>query len=233
MAGAEGARRALAMHEQPSPGAVNVVLFDLAGVVRDVVEQPQIGPRQDFVERLSDQMRDDLAIGQSAVDRGSHCAQVFLSDRRVDWRTGQLAVGQFDPVTGRAHSHLFQKLSPDLMPQPARSAVNADYDVVQLQAVGRSDLAVVDGCDSLNFEVVIAGTERPHLFALPVPGARRNGFGTSAAHPTALFDALQIPWRPVAAAYGPARSAGKHLIHLGVVQLDLSTAAHARGNVTK
>ena len=39
MAGPEGARRALAMDEQLAPLAVDRVLLDLAGVVRDVEEQ--------------------------------------------------------------------------------------------------------------------------------------------------------------------------------------------------
>src|SRR5262249_35225206 len=233
MARAEGAGRALAMREEQAPAAVYVVLFDLASVVRNVIKKLQIGLRQNFAERPSDQMRDDLAVGQSAVDCGAHRAQILLADRRVDRRAGQLAVWQLDPVAGRARRHLLQELRPDLMAQPARAAVDADDDLVQPDAEGRSDLGVIDFGHALNFAVMIAGVECSYLLALAVPGARRYGFGTRALHPAALLYALRVLRRPVAAAHGPARAAGEHLVHLGVVQFDLSLAPYARRHLTE
>jgi hypothetical protein len=80
---------------------------------------------------------------------------------------------------------------------------------------------------------MISGAERPHLLALAVAGARRDGLGAGALHPAALLNALQVLRRPVTAAHGPARAAGEHLVHLGVVQFDLPPAAHARRHMTK
>jgi hypothetical protein len=124
--------------------------------VRNVVEQLQLGLRQNFGERSSDQMRDNLAVGQGAIDRGAHRAQICLADRRVDRRAGQLAVGQFDPVAGRAYRHSLQELSPDLMAQPARAAVNADHHLVRPEAEGRSYVVIVNVGHALNFAVMIA-----------------------------------------------------------------------------
>ena len=47
VARAEGAGRALAVHVEPAPRAIERVLLDLAGVVRDVEQQPELALREE------------------------------------------------------------------------------------------------------------------------------------------------------------------------------------------
>ena len=81
MARAKGACRALAMDEEMHLSSINNMIFDLTGVVRHVVEQRQLRLRKNFRERLAHEMRDDLAVGERAVDGASHSAQVSSADR--------------------------------------------------------------------------------------------------------------------------------------------------------
>jgi len=59
----EGTRRPLAVDEQPFRVSFDRVLFNLAGVVRDIVEERQLGVGEHLGEGVPDEMRDDLAIG--------------------------------------------------------------------------------------------------------------------------------------------------------------------------
>ena len=72
----KGARRPLAMDVESPPRSVDDVILNLAGVVRDVAQHPQIGPRQYSAEDLPHQMGQNLPIGQRAVDRRTHRAKV-------------------------------------------------------------------------------------------------------------------------------------------------------------
>src|SRR4030095_14357515 len=58
----ERACRALAMHVERTGAVVTAMLFDLARVVRYVVEQRQMRARQDPGKRLAHNAREDLAM---------------------------------------------------------------------------------------------------------------------------------------------------------------------------
>ena len=81
MARAKSARRSFAMDKELHLSSVNHVLFDLTGIVRHIVEQRQLGLRKDFRECLAHEMRDDLPIGERAVDACAHGAEIVLADR--------------------------------------------------------------------------------------------------------------------------------------------------------
>ena len=119
MAGAERPRGPLAMDEEAGQYPIDHMLLDLAGVMRDVVEQRKGCLWQDVGENLSDEMRDDLSIGQRAVDRRPHRAEILLSNLRIDRGAGQFTVRQFDMVSRRSRDHALQKLGPDLMTEPS------------------------------------------------------------------------------------------------------------------
>ena len=103
----EGARGTLAMHVEFFRAPVHLVFFHFAGVVRHVIQQRQPRLRQHLVEYLGEyrsrQVGEYLAVGQRAIDRRAHRAEIVLSERRIDRRTGQLAVGQ-----ARCHSRVRQ-----------------------------------------------------------------------------------------------------------------------------
>ena len=231
MARAEGARCALAVHIQAARLAVDRMPLLLAGVVRNVVDQGEMGPRHEVGEHLAGEVGDDLAVGQRAVDRRAHGAEIGLADRRVDGRAGELAVGQFDAVPRRGNHHPFEEFGADLMPQPARSAMNADHHLALAQAETVGRLAVVDLDDFLQFEVMVAGTEGADLVALAALGVLGHLARLGAGHAAMLLDAIQIGLAAVALLDRPARAAAQHRVHLAGVKAQLAGAAHPGRNV--
>jgi len=55
------------------------------------------GARHDLGEHRTHQVGDDLAVGERAVDPGSHRADVALAEARDDRRASELAVGEREP----------------------------------------------------------------------------------------------------------------------------------------
>ena len=95
--------------------AVDAMPFDFAGVVRDVVEQPEIRIRQERRECGTREMREDLPVGERAIDRRAHRAEIALPERRLDRRACKLAIRNRNAGRFRGDCHLAQKIGADLM----------------------------------------------------------------------------------------------------------------------
>src|SRR5262245_5414855 len=117
MSGAEGAGRALAMDEQARPLSIHHMLLGLAGVVRNIVQERQLGLRMNVAESLPYEMGNDLAVGERAVNSGSHGAKIGFSDGRTNGCASQFPVRQFDSIPGCACGHACEKLGADLVAQ--------------------------------------------------------------------------------------------------------------------
>ena len=74
-------------------------------------------------------MGQDLPVGQRAIDRRAHRAEIFLSHFRMNRGTGQFAVRQVDVVPCGGDGHALEEFSADLMPEPARAAMDAQNHV--------------------------------------------------------------------------------------------------------
>ena len=59
--------------------------------------------RKEVPEDAADVMAENLAIGERAIDRRAHRAEVTLADFRIDRRAGEFAVGQIDTGLFRRH----------------------------------------------------------------------------------------------------------------------------------
>src|SRR5262249_29164014 len=188
----------LAMHEKLAPPAVDLMLLDLAGVVRHVVEKIELRGGEQRLERIAREMREYLPVGERAVDRGAHGAQVALSDRRAGPRAGELAIAERNARVLRGDRHLAQEIGADLVAQPARAAVDADHDRVDFEAEASRGVRVVDLGDALHFEIMIAGAERAHLVALALLRRFGNRSGIGPRHRAVLLDALEVLGPPVA-----------------------------------
>src|SRR5215467_4325330 len=129
MAWTKSPRGSLAMHEQRFLDTANDMLFDLARVVGHIVQKLQSGFRLNLGESLPRQMRQNLTIGQGAVDAGPHGAEVFLAEWRMDRGTGQLTIRKFEALCRRTLHHPAEEVCADLMSQPTRAAVNAQDHV--------------------------------------------------------------------------------------------------------
>src|SRR4029079_11887007 len=103
---------AFAMHEQLSSITIDRMLLNLTGVVRYVVEQRELRIRQDLAEGTTHKMCDDLAIGERAVGGGTHCAQIVLSQFRMNWGAGKFAIRN-RPIP--LNHHALEIVRPNLM----------------------------------------------------------------------------------------------------------------------
>ena len=227
----KGPGRAFAMHVELPQLASDAVLFQLAGVVRYVVQQRQLRRRQQLGEHLAHQVRQDLPVGQRAVDGGAHGPQVFLAEFRVDRCTGQLAVGQRQPIARRCHDHPAQEFGTDLVPQATRAAMDHHHHIAQLQAVGLGDGAVEHLSYLLHLQVVVATAQSAHLVALAPFGLLGHQTGLGMQHLPMLLDARQVVLRPPAATNRPFCTARQHRIHLRGTEPDGTGAAQTGRNL--
>ena len=156
MTGPEGAGRAFAMNEQITVPAIDRMPFDLAGIVGDVEQQAHITVGKKVTENAPCVVAEDLTIGECTVDRGPHRAEVALADLRVDRGAGEFAVSELDAGRFRGHHHLLQELGPDLVTEPARTAMYGHDDVVQREPEDAGDGGVENLGDRLDFEIVVA-----------------------------------------------------------------------------
>ena len=222
-----------AMDEEPAALALDLVPFLLAGVVRDVEEQIEARLRKIMTEHAPGQMRDDLTVGERAVDARAHGAEIALPELGRDRRAGEFEIGQADALRRRLDDHLAQKLGADLVPETARAAMDAHDHIAALQSEDCGDGIVEDLRHLLHFEVMVARSERAHLGALARLGVLGDGLGLRARHRAALLDALEVAGDAIAFRQRPARAADQHCVHLAGIERDLAAAPEARGDVGK
>ena len=125
------------MHEQFASLAADQVRFDLAGVVRNVEQQRQLAIGKEMPEDAPRIVAEDFAIGEGAVHRRPHGAEIASTDLRIDRRAGEFAVGKHNSRRLRGNHHVPGEFGADLMPEPPRAAMNSDDDTIQLQAERR------------------------------------------------------------------------------------------------
>jgi len=95
--------------------------------------------------------------------RGELVVQQGAATRR------QIGMDRKRPLARRRDCHVGEKLRPDLVAEPSRSAVNRHDDIVHRETECACDLRIVHLGDMLYLEIVIARPERPHLVLLPPP----------------------------------------------------------------
>ncbi len=229
----EGACRALAMDEEPPRPSVDDMRFLLAGIVRDVIEQRQRCAPKDLGKRLPRKVGENLAVGKRAVDAGAHRAEIAYSQGRLQRRAGEFPVGQVDAGGGCRDGHLAQVIGADLVAETARATVDAHHHVVRRQAIGARRGGVEDGFDDLDFEIVVAGTERSHLVALALLRLLGNRAGIGACDAAVLLDAREVGRTAEALLDGPARTAFEHRIHSVRIETQAAGAADPDGNARK
>src|SRR5262249_25624607 len=189
---------------------VDRMRFDLAGVVRDVEQEIEGGIGKEAPDDLPRVMAENFPIGQRAVDRRAHGAEITLADLRSDRRASELALRQRDAGRFRGLSHLFQIVAPDLMTETARAAVNGNNHVVLRQMEGLGRGFIENPGDSLDFEVVVARAEGAHLPALALLGPFRDAFGSRTPLHALFLDARQVALLAPSLRHSPTRAAGQH-----------------------
>src|ERR1035437_469964 len=90
--------------------------------------------------------------------------------------------------------------------------MNGDDDIVACEAKSLGNFRIEEFRDSLNLEIVIARTERPHFSALAFLGALGHAPGLGARHPALFLDPLEVARLAPAALDRPMRSACEHCL---------------------
>jgi hypothetical protein len=114
------------MDVQPARPAVDHVFFELAGVVRDVVEQCEVCA-EELGEHPARQVGQDLPVGLGAVDAGAHGTEVGLAEGGVDRRAGKRSIRERNTVLCRRDGHALQVIGADLMAETPRPAMDTDH----------------------------------------------------------------------------------------------------------
>lgn len=117
VAGRQGTGGALAVHAQEPRLPVDVVVLELGQVVRDVVEQVELGVTERGGERLAGGDGEELAVGASVVRGRGHRTQVVAPLSRRHRRARQLRVGHGDAVARHGCLHDADVVGADLMAQ--------------------------------------------------------------------------------------------------------------------
>ncbi len=117
MAGTKGSSSPFAVHIQGHSPAVDCMLLDLAGVVADVRDQGQEGFRQEEGKGFPDQVGQDLAVGQGAIDSAGHGLIKVLTFRGVDRGADQFPFRQVHPVLGCSPTQDLEIICADLVAQ--------------------------------------------------------------------------------------------------------------------
>ena len=228
MARAEGARGALAMDEQVALSSGNPMRLLLAGVVRNVEQQIELRLREVMAEHAPRQVGNDLPVGQRAIDRRAHRAEVAL--RRVPSGSARR------PDRDRA---------PRCRVAAWRSPSRADS---RWRSDGRGR-ASRNGCSPRSRPVAVRtrrrrpGRRSPRLPAPPdsdCPSRACPSRAVGASSPcrtrrrasapaiTPLSSTrCEILGAAIAALHRPARPALQHRVHLGRIEVELALAADA------
>src|SRR6516225_9590362 len=143
-------------------------------------------------ENPTRQMRQNLAVGERAIDTRTHGAEITLANLGMDRRASEFEIGQRNAVRRRREGHFAEELGADLVAEAARPAMDADDDVAARQAEHRGDCMVGNRRHLLYFEIVVARAQRAHLLTLAVPRAMRHRLGLGAQNTATLLDPVEI-----------------------------------------
>ena len=89
----------------------------------------------------------------------------------MDGGASQLPVRQRQAEVARGKHHVAQVIRTDLVPEAARSTVDANDELIRLEAVSGCDRYIEDFRDALNLQIVVLGSKGSHLAPLAFPGA--------------------------------------------------------------
>lgn len=148
----KAARRPFAMNEEFPFLPVDEMAFRLTGIVGYVIQQHEFRFWHDFRERDPKQMRDDLAVCQSAIRGCPHGTEIPLAEVRSNRCTGQFPIGNL-PIALCEHG--FQEIRSHLMAETSRSAMDAHDNIVQAKPEHGSGLRMKDFGDLLHFQVMV------------------------------------------------------------------------------
>jgi hypothetical protein len=135
------------MHEKLAALSVDGVRFDLAGIMRNVEQQRKLRAGKEALKNAPRTVAEDLVVGEGAVYRGSHRAEVAPADLALYRRTGEFAVGEANSRRLRSDHHALGVIGCDLVPEAVRAAVNGDDYVVLPKTEGRSGRLIENLCD--------------------------------------------------------------------------------------
>src|SRR5215472_2213163 len=193
---------------------VYLVRLELRQVVRDVVHQAEGAIAENGPEGLASRFADHLAIGTTEIGSRGHGGEVGLPMPGMDRGRGQLTVGYTNAIAGHRLEHLLDVIGADLVPEPARTAVDHHGDVPLSQAELLGDAVVDHPLDLLHLEEVVARAQAPEL--LPSPLQRPLGDTIQLIHRQCppVLTVTEVLLRAEAGPHRRPRSLPKNLLQL-------------------
>ena len=233
-AGGEGARCALAVHQDAAVPAVHAMPFQLGDVVTNVVDQTQsLLLPEDALERFAGEVGDALAVGPGKISRGAHGSQICLPFGRSGRNAGKLAVRQVELVTAHGRVHVSQIVGTHLVSESARSGVDQHHNLVLVKAETLGNLRLKDALHVLHFQEVVAGTERAHLRQPALAGLVSHGCGIGTIDCSVLLAVLQVVRLTVTIPNHPSGALHHQALQIVVGELHGTFAARARRDIAE
>ena len=169
--GTECAGRSFAVHAE----LLAAVFLHFGDVVGDVVDEPQTpGVAERALEHSADGMGNRLAVRPCEVRRRAHRTKIRTPLRRIERRTGQLAIRQLDPVLRHDSIHLAHVVGAHLVSQSPRAGVDEHRDTAGLQAKYLGCSGVEHLLHSLDLHEVIPRAQGAQLSGTALAGPLRH-----------------------------------------------------------
>src|SRR6516164_4507090 len=105
-------------------------------------------------ENPTRQMRQNLAVGERAIDTRTHGAEITLANLGMYRRASEFEIGQRNAVRGRREGHFAEELGADLVAEAARPAMDADDNAAKRKAERCGDSIVGYRRHLLYFEIM-------------------------------------------------------------------------------
>jgi hypothetical protein len=130
--------------------------------------------------------------------------------------------------------HNVQVVLAGLVSEPARACVNHDGDLPNLGDAHRfGSFRVVDFVHHLDFEEVVAATERAELVFAALDGFLGNHIGIGHIEPAVRFGMRKVVFPAVAVFDHPVRAFEHDLAQVGAAGLDETLTAEACGHIAE
>ena len=168
----------------------------------DIIKQAHAYVARTFSERLFKgfpcPVHQHLPVGPCIIGRAGHGGQIIPAGLGFQIGTGKLPVRQIQAHLPHVFDHPGQIVVTDLVTQAAGTAVDEHRDLILLQSEGCGSDGIKDLFHHLDFQKVVARSERAELLLTPLQRPRADPVRIGPGHDAPVFRCFQVFRRPIA-----------------------------------
>jgi hypothetical protein len=127
---------------------------------------------QHLFEASSDQVRQELSVGECKVRSASNGVEILLAFAGVEGGTDQFAVRQSNSVFGAVFLEAAHVVFANLLAQAPGTAMNLHWDIAGVNVQASGSELIIDFADFVHLYRVVSGAECAQLIAATFVGPR-------------------------------------------------------------